>query len=80
MTMKAGSGAERLPTYRHTARRLRTRGKRGKTNARHSAPAIVISQPMTAFTPNGASAAGSRNMPAPIMLPTTSAMAIQKPS
>ena len=37
-------------------------------------------QPNTAFHPNGASEAGRRNTPEPIMLPTTRAVQIQKPS
>ena len=41
---------------------------------------MVSSQPQAALAPNGARLAGSRNTPAPMMLPTTSAAAIQKPS
>src|SRR5437868_8384821 len=43
-------------------------------------PPMVNSQPMIALSPNGARLAGKRKMPEPIMLPTTSASAIPKPS
>ena len=36
-------------------------------------------QPISALKPYGASEAGSRKMPMPITLPTTSAVQVQKP-
>ena len=42
-------------------------------------PVAVISQPMMLIPPYGASDAGSRNTPEPIMLPMTSATAAAKP-
>ncbi|GFZ85263.1 hypothetical protein GCM10019071_12980 [Sphingobium fuliginis] len=41
---------------------------------------MVNIQPATASQPNGASEAGSRNTPDPIMLPITSAMQAGRPS
>ena len=49
-------------------------------DARHSAPPIVITQPMSAFGPSGARLTGSRKMPEPMIVPTTSALVIQRPS
>jgi hypothetical protein len=43
------------------------------------APAAVNSQPMMLMPPKPANALGSRKIPEPIMLPTTSAVARQKP-
>jgi hypothetical protein len=51
-----------------------------KTSASRIAPAPVNSQPRIEMGPAAeASVAGSRKMPEPIMLPTTSAVAIQRP-
>jgi hypothetical protein len=44
------------------------------------APVAVKPQATTLFNPYGASDAGNRKMPEPIMLPTTNAAHIQKPS
>ena len=50
------------------------------TTAKTIAPAAVSSQAHTLFRPYGASEAGSRKMPEPMMLPTTMATHIEKPS
>src|SRR5687767_14680169 len=60
--------------------RGRTRPRFANTSARAIAPAPVNSQPRMDTGPAElASDAGSRKMPEPIMLPTTSAVAIQSP-
>ncbi len=46
----------------------------------HRAPTLLITQPAIALMPSGASATGSRKMPAPIIDPTTIALVIQMPS
>ena len=45
----------------------------------HKTPAPLISQPIKAFAPSGARLTGSMKMPAPMMVPTTSADVIQMP-
>src|SRR6185295_16152936 len=50
------------------------------TAAMQIEPPMVNSHPIIALGPNGARLAGKRKMPDPIMLPTTSASAIPKPS
>ena len=45
----------------------------------HNAPTLLMIQPMIALGPSGASATGSMKMPAPIIVPTTSALVIQMP-
>src|SRR5690606_25257799 len=51
-----------------------------KASASNTAPHRVPPQPSRLAPPSGASAAGSRNVPEPIMLPITRAVAVQKPS
>src|SRR5687768_1089894 len=43
-------------------------------------PSTVTNQPIMALKPKGASEDGNRKMPIPMVLPTTSAVHIQKPS
>src|SRR3954465_12516232 len=50
------------------------------TSARSTDPPVDTSHPARLIAPYGASDAGSRNTPDPIMLPMTSAVAIQNPS
>jgi hypothetical protein len=42
-------------------------------------PSTVMPQPISALNPYGASDAGSRKMPMPMVLPTTRAVQVQKP-
>src|SRR6185312_13695491 len=49
------------------------------TRARVRQPSRVMPQPISALNPYGASEDGSRKMPMPITLPTTSAVQVQKP-
>jgi len=56
-----------------------SRANRAKTSARDTAPAAEINQPPNASPPNGASDAGSKNTPEPIMFPITRATAVQNP-
>lgn len=56
------------------------RDSRPKMIASASAPSEVRIQPPSAIGPKGASEAGSRKIPDPIMLPTTSAMQAVSPS
>ena len=52
---------------------------RAITKASTSDPAMVNTHPATASQPNGASDAGSRNTPDPIILPMTRAMQAARP-
>ncbi len=56
------------------------RASRANTRASTVMPVTVMPQPMSALNPYGASDAGSRKIPMPIVLPITSAVHIQKPS
>lgn len=55
------------------------RPSRAKTSASIMAPAAVTTQPRMLMPPKPASELGSRKIPEPIMLPMTSAVAIQVP-
>src|SRR5689334_11155764 len=79
MTRKAASSPNVERTYSYGPPSIRAAGI-PSTTARHRQPAIVSSHPQAALAPNGARLAGSRNTPAPMMLPTTRAAAIQNPS
>ena len=74
---------------RRTARRVyaygppaagSSRASRAKTSASSTLPVAETTQPSRLTPPNGASEAGSRNTPDPIMLPMTSATAVQNPT
>ncbi len=53
--------------------------RRAKVSASATAPAMVISQPMTAMEPMAARLAGSMKTPDPIMLPATIRVAGTRP-
>src|SRR5262245_52372204 len=55
------------------------RASGAKPSARSTDPAVDRAQPARLTPPKGASDAGSRNTPEPIMLPITSATAIENP-
>src|ERR687897_49552 len=55
------------------------RASRANTSASIIAPTVEISHPSRLTPPYGASDAGSRNTPDPIMLPMTSATVVEKP-
>src|SRR6476619_3682573 len=57
-----------------------SRASRANTRASITQPTTVTSQPIMALKPYGASDAGNRKIPMPMVLPTTSAVHIQKPS
>src|SRR5262245_11146287 len=57
-----------------------TRPSQPNVSASNRPPAVVTAHPSSAAPPNGASVAGSVKMPEPTMLPTTSALAISRPS
>ena len=56
-----------------------SRASLAKTSASSTDPAAESSQPASARPPYGASEAGNRKTPDPIMLPNTSVTAVQKP-
>src|SRR5213082_2587908 len=57
----------------------KARARPAKQIARNAQPTTVTSQPLNALRPYGASVAGMAKIPTPMMLPTTSAVHIQKP-
>ncbi len=48
-----------------------SRESRASANTMHSTPTPLTSQPIRALAPSGARLTGSMNMPAPMMVPTT---------
>src|SRR6185437_10589227 len=70
--------ASRLYAYGPPARGARF-DRRKNTPASSSAPAALMSHPIRLYPPYGASDAGNRNTPEPIMLPSTSVVTVTRP-
>ena len=80
-TMKAARGPNAACAYAYGPPALGYAWlKVENTTASNMAPAAVNNHASRLLMPKGASAAGSRNTPDPIELPTTSAVHIQNPS